>query len=191
MYNHLLAFATFGRFDTTTYTMRVSHLVLVLLGSTVAAVLVPDASTGNQGGSRVMRFPTKARLNATVTQTPPNDCLDPVIDMASKAKAPAKPKVPSKPPAAPSKPKASPVQSTPAKPTKPAAGPQLGQSTLKTSTTSTPAAKSASSALPSSSPAPACPLRPRKRSMEDYIELDSWMGFDAGKGKRYTVVVLE
>jgi outer membrane biosynthesis protein TonB len=182
--------------------MRFSCLLLVFLGNAAAVVSTYDSSISNEGEPSNKNTSLKQRLTVKAMPNSSVDHLDLSPGISIRAKAPAKPKTPTKPPATPPKPKSPPVQSAkpsnkpsqnlapPAKPTKPAASSPARTSTLKTSTTSTPSTASASVAPSSSSLALACPIRPRKRSVEDLVELDSWMGFDAKRGRRYTVVVL-
>ncbi|OSS47962.1 hypothetical protein B5807_06710 [Epicoccum nigrum] len=85
------------------------------------------------------------------------------------AKAPAK--APTEPPVAPKTPAKAPLKPSPKPSPTPTASPSVPSK-------------------PSSSAAAACPLRPKKRSVEDFAELESWMGFDERRGRGYTVVVL-
>lgn len=82
----------------------------------------------------------------------------------------------------------------------PAKAPEKGPTTPKTPAKAplklspkpslTPAASPDLSSEPSSSAAAACPLRPNKRIVEDFVELESWVGFDERRGRGYTVIVL-
>jgi hypothetical protein len=200
--------------------MQIQALMFLVLGTVATAVVASDAGIGTSTAPKATptRFPKLTSEPDTLQS--PHDFPHDANDVQRRAKAPAKPKAAVKPkppvnpatpknppatPATPAKPSGKPVVGTPApgKPTPPVKGtPVPGQptpppsrtptlkSTMQTSFMSKSGSMSSSSAMPSSSAVAACPMRPRKRSVEDFVELDSWMGFDQTSERRYTVVVL-
>ena len=183
--------------------MQIQSLILLLLGTTATVVVASDAGIGS--GTTSKATPTRP-LDLTLkldTLRSPSDFIHKANDVQRRAKALDKPKPAVKPksaikpkpknsPATPAKPSSKPVIGTPApaKPTPLAKSTATLKSTMQTSVMSKSVSASSSNVMPSSSAAVACPMRPRKRSVEDFVELDSWMGFDQTSERRYMVVVL-